>query len=201
MVHKPIATFGAQSDIETQKATAPTLLALLLKLMPELVMLALCGVLWLRTSDFKSSVGGPGPAMYPRVLIGLLALAMVVRIVQHLLAAKTVEIDNEDLVPEEDVESEELSSDIRWVFLAIVLAVGYVFGTIYLGWLIATFVFTIVFLVVTDKRNPLIIVLAALVLSFGMVYVFVKIVYISLPTGVGAFDVITVRLFEIMGIY
>lgn len=172
-----------------------------LKSIPEIVMLGLCLALWVQTNEFTSSVGGPGPAMYPRVLISLLAFAMVVRLYQPLRGGTDAANDDEDFVPEEGAELDEALIDSRRVWTAIALAVGYVLATIYLGWLIATFIFTIVFLVLAGKRNPLIIVPAAFVFSFGMTYVFVKIVYISLPTGVAAFDVITVRLFEIMGIY
>ena len=34
-----------------------------------------------------------------------------------------------------------------------------------------------------------------------LAYVFVKIVYIALPTGVGVFDTVTVFLYRVFGIY
>jgi putative tricarboxylic transport membrane protein len=175
-----------------------------LRLAPELVALCLCVVLWVPTSDFTSSVGGPGPATYPRVLIGLLALAMVVRLVhlvREIRRGAGAEPSGEEQILEEGVEFDEELVDTRKVWLAIALSVAYVFATIYLGWMVATFVFTIVFLMVTGKRNPLINVPTAFVFAFGLTYVFVKVVYISLPTGVGVFDDLTVWLFELMGIY
>ena len=175
-----------------------------LRLVPELVTLCFCVALWIPTNDFTSSVGGPGPAMYPRILIGLLAIAMTVRIFQQVREnrsdARAAQADD-DVVPEEGVEFDASLIDSRKVWLAVALSVAYVFGTIYLGWLIATFAFTIVFLVMAGKRKPLIIVPTALVFAFGLTYVFVKIVYVSLPTGVGVFDIINVRLFELTGIY
>lgn len=174
-----------------------------LKIVPELAALCLCVVLWIPTNEFTSSVGGPGPAMYPRILIGLLAVAMVVRLAQQLRGDRIATVGEaaSDAPPEEGVEFDDSLIDSRRVWVAIALSVLYVLATLYLGWLIATFVFTIVFLVMAGKRNALVIAPTAFVCAFGLAYVFIKIVYISLPTGVGVFDLVTVRLFELMGIY
>lgn len=176
-----------------------------LRAIPELVALALCVVLWTTANTLTSSVGGPGPALYPRVLIGLLAVTMIVRLFEHAREHRRGAVasgDTEfDAVPEEGAELDESLIDSRQVGVAILLAVVYVLASIFLGWVLATFVFTILFLVLAGKRNPLIVLPMALVLSLGFAYVFVKLVYISLPTGIGVFDLVTVRLFETLGIY
>jgi putative tricarboxylic transport membrane protein len=41
----------------------------------------------------------------------------------------------------------------------------------------------------------------AAVVAVVFTYVFVKVVYMSLPTGVGVFDSLTVALYELLGIY
>ena len=174
------------------------------KILPEVAALGLCLVLWVQTLEFKSSVGGPGPAVYPRVLIVLFALAMVVRMVQQLRenqARRGAAEPEHETPPEEGVEFDESLIDSRKVLVAIGFSILYVLSTLVLGWLIATLVFTIVFLVLAGKRNPLFIVPTALLFAFGFTYVFVKIVYISLPTGAGVFDLATVRVYELMGIY
>lgn len=172
-----------------------------LKILPESVTLVLCGVLWLPTSEFTSTVGGPGPAAFPRFLIGLLALTMVVRIVQQVREERRGAVADGDAPLEEGAEFDAALMSGRRVAVAIVLSVGYVFATLVLGWVLATFVFTIVFLLLAGKRNLLIVVPLAAVLATGLAFVFVRIVYISLPTGIGAFDGFTIWLFELMGIY
>ena len=175
-----------------------------LQLLPEVAVLCLCVVLWIPTNQFTSTVGGPGPALYPRALIILLAVAMVVRLTQHLREHRAGVVPtpvDEEAPPEEGAEFDGALVDNRRVLVAIAFSILYVLATLFLGWLIATFVFSIVFLAMAGKRNPLIVVPVALVFAFGFSYVFVKIVYISLPTGSGVFDLITVRLFELMGIY
>ena len=174
------------------------------KIGPELAAVGLCVLLWSQTLEFKSSVGGPGPAVYPRVLIALFALAMVVRMLQQLRETRNsqpAEVTAPEAPPEEGVEFDESLIDGRKVWVAIGFSVLYVFSTLFLGWPIATLVFSIVFLLLAGKRNPVFIVPTALVFSLGFTYVFVKVVYISLPTGAGVFDLVTVRLYELMGIY
>ena len=71
----------------------------------------------------------------------------------------------------------------------------------YLGWVLATFLVVVLFLVLAGKRNLFIVVPLAAALSIGFAYMFVKVVYLSLPTGVGFFDDVSVRLFELLGAY
>lgn len=195
----PLLATSKDSESSSEQASR-----LWMKYLPEVTVLCLCVVLWVPTNAFTTSVGGPGPALYPRTLIVLLAIAMVFRLVQQLRenrsGAVPVPVDDE-APPEEGAELDESLIEHRRVWVAIGFSVLYVSSTLLLGWLIATFVFSIVFLVMAGKRNPLIVVPVALVFAFGFTYVFVKIVYISLPTGSGVFDLITVRLFELMGIY
>jgi putative tricarboxylic transport membrane protein len=83
--------------------------------------------------------------------------------------------------------------------IAIALAVGYVFATMFLGYLIATAVFLTAFIWIGGQRRwyvPLIAIAGSLV----SVSVFIGIVYVSLPTGVGIFDTITVAIYELLGI-
>lgn len=171
-------------------------------IVPELVAIGLCVPLWIATAEWTSSVGGPGPAFYPRLLILLLVLAMVVRIVQDVISIRRGQPEVEQEVAlEEGVEIEVSLLDNRRVVVGIALSVAYVIGTLYLGWVLATFVLVIAFLWLTGKRNALITVPVALVFSVGMALVFVKVVYISLPTGVWVFDQFTVLLFELLGVY
>lgn len=170
--------------------------------LPEVVVIALCVPMWSVTSEWTSTVGGPGPAFYPRLLIALLALAMVVRIVHEVVSIRRgVPEEHEEAALEEGVEMDTSLLDMRRVAVAIALSVAYVVGSLFLGWVLATFLLVIAFLWLAGKRNLLITVPVSLVFSLSMAYVFVKIVYISLPTGVGAFDQFTVLLFELLGVY
>jgi putative tricarboxylic transport membrane protein len=172
------------------------------RILPEVIVLGLTVPMWTATSEWTSTVGGPGPAFYPRLLLALLALAMVVRIVQEVMSIRRGVLEEDaEAVHEEGVEIDTSLLDMRRVVVAVGLSVVYVVATLFIGWTLATFALVIVFLWLAGRRNLLITVPLALVFSLGMSYIFVKIVYISLPTGVGAFDQFTVLLFELLGVY
>jgi hypothetical protein len=175
-------------------------------LLPPLAGIALCVPLWLATDEWGTpSEGGPGPAFFPRLLIGLFAFCMAVRLVQDIRTMRrgvvTVEDEDEEAIPEEGAELETELISARRVAIAIAIAVAYVVATTYLGWVLATFFVVVIFLVLAGKRNLLVVVPVAAALSIGFAYMFVKVVYLSLPTGVGVFDDVSVRFFELIGAY
>lgn len=196
---------SARSVVTTsdgQAPQAPSGIRRWVRLLPEVAILSLCIPLWLATAEWASTVGGPGPAFYPRLLIVLLVLAMIVRIAHEVLAIRRGIVEDEvEESLEEGVEMDASLIDMRRVAVVVGLSVAYVVATIFLGWVLASFFLVIAFLWLAGKRNPLIILAVALIFSLGMAYVFVKIVYISLPTGVGVFDEFTLRLFELLGVY
>lgn len=166
--------------------------------------IGLCVPLWLVTDEWgMPSEGGPGPAFYPRLLIGLFAFCMAVRLVQEIATLRrgVVAVEDEEAIPEEGAELETDLISARRVAIVVAISLAYVVGTTYLGWVIATFLVVVVFLVLAGKRNLLIVVPLAAALSIGFAYMFVKVVYLSLPTGVGFFDNVSVRLFELLGAY
>lgn len=167
-------------------------------LLPEAVTLALCVVLFTQTLDLRGTSQGPGPAMYPRILIVLLAITMVVRLAGQVRALRSgTSTAADDSAAETDVATIPLTL----VGQVVALAVGFVIATVYLGWVLATFLFVPAFCWASGKRNPLLTVPFGAVLALGSAYIFVRFVYIALPTGVGVFDELTVELFIALGIY
>lgn len=166
-------------------------------LLPEAVTLVFCVVLFTQTLGLRGTSQGPGPAMYPRILIALLALTMLVRLVGQVRALRSGVAVGADSAAETEVATIPLAL----VGQVVALAIGFVVGTIYLGWLLATFLFVPVFCWAVGKRNLLLTVPFGGVLALGSAYIFVRFVYIALPTGVGVFDDLTVELFIALGIY
>jgi putative tricarboxylic transport membrane protein len=212
--HSPEATADTDPDeksrvTDTDSALPPRRESKLRRwaaLLPPLAGIGLCIPLWLVTDEWgMPSEGGPGPAFYPRLLIGLFALCMAVRLVQEIATMRrgvvTVEDEDEEAIPEEGAELENDLISARRIAIVIAIVIAYVVGSIYLGWVVATFLVVVVFLVLAGKRNLFIVVPLAAALSIGFAYMFVKVVYLSLPTGVGFFDDVSVRLFELLGAY
>jgi hypothetical protein len=173
--------------------------ALLGQLLPELALLAAAVYFFVLAGDFAGSGAEPGqlgPGFWPRMAASGLIIALLVRIVQTLRARKRpiVRIRSEF---EEDAP--EAPFDNTRVAIAMGLAVGYVFATMFLGFMIATAAFLTAFIWIGGQRRwfvPLVGIGGALAATV----VFVGIVYVSLPTGVGVFDTVTVAVYELLGI-
>lgn len=168
------------------------------RVLPEVVLIAVCVLLWITTSQWTSTVEGPGPAFYPRLLIGLLTACLVLRVAQEVRALRQRGSSRAgEVTPAEWPATGAF--DLRYTLVALGLAALHVWGSLWVGWVIATFLAVVVFLVLAGQRNPLVIVPLALGLSIGMAYVFIKLVYIALPTGTGVFDTATYGLLRFLG--
>lgn len=195
-----IAADSAEPDSQAppQRRVPQSGTRLLVSLAPELAVLVACVVGYIETIGLTGNGQGPGPAMYPRILIGLLALTMLGRVATQVLQYRrdgTVE----DVSATE--EAEVSGASLPLLVQAIALSVGFVVATVYLGWVLSTFLFVPLFCWVAGRRNLFISVPLGAVFALGSAYVFVQFVYIALPTGVGIFDELTVDLYIALGIY
>jgi putative tricarboxylic transport membrane protein len=181
---------------------------LLVRTAPELLTLLLVAVLWPNTASLDSSAGGPGPAFFPQVLLALLALASLVGLVvewrrsrRGTAAATPVPEVPGPGDPGLGTEDEGEETDLRRALQAAALVLGYVAATAVMGWVLASTAFALVFLWLSGHRKPWTLLGVALVAPQVLAYLFVKIVYIALPTGIGVFDTVTVLLYRVFGIY
>jgi putative tricarboxylic transport membrane protein len=143
----------------------------------------------------QTEPGQLGPGFWPRMAATGLAIALVVRIFQVVRARNRPIVK----IPSEFPEEEEVEVDWARVGLAMALAVGYVLGTMFMGYLFATAAFLSAFIWLGGQRRwyvPLIGIAGALLSA----YVFIGVVYVALPTGVGLFDTVTVGIYELLGI-
>jgi preprotein translocase subunit Sec61beta len=172
---------------------------LLGEVIPEFVVLAGAVYLFFMAGDFSSrqQPGQLGPAFWPRLVAAGLAVGLLVRIVQvfreHNRPAVRVVSEFDDI---EDDEAE-----VHWPSAAVAmgLAFAYVVGTMFLGYMFATMAFLGAFIWAGGQRRwvtPVVAVAGGLV----MTYVFVGVVYVSVPTGVGLFDTVTVAVYRLLGI-
>jgi hypothetical protein len=173
--------------------------ALLRELIPEVVLLAGAVYLFFVAGDFsaRQQPGQLGPAFWPRLTAIGLAVALIVRIVQ------TIREHGRPIVREvsefDDIGGEPAIVHWRSAGIAVGLAFGYVLATMFLGYMFATIVFLGAF-IWSGGQRPWYMPLVALAGGLIMTYVFVGVVYVSVPTGVGVFDTITVAVYRFLGI-
>lgn len=172
---------------------------LLRDLLPEIVIAILAVYLWSVAGGFETqgAEGQLGPAFWPRMAALGLLVAAIVRVVQ------TVRDRNRPVVTVvgefDEFKDEEVELHWSRFAIALALAVGYVVATMFIGYLFATAIFLTAFIWLGGQRKwytPVVGVVGALVFA----YLFIGIVYVSLPTGVGIFDTITVTIYNLLGI-
>jgi hypothetical protein len=173
--------------------------AVLGEVIPELLVLAGVVYLFFKAGDFsaRQQPGQLGPAFWPRLVALGLGVALLVRIVQVFREHNrpVVRVASEF----DDIEDDDVEVNWRSAALAMGLAFGYVVATMFLGYMFATMAFLGAFIWAGGQRRwaaPVVAVVGGLV----MTYVFVGVVYVSVPTGVGVFDTVTVAVYKLLGI-
>jgi putative tricarboxylic transport membrane protein len=180
-----------------ERQTSPASLAR--ELLPEIgILLAAAYLFYVAGNfDYQERPGQLGPQFWPRMAAVGLSLAVLVRIVQ------TIRDRNRPIVrvKGEFDEYEQTDAELHWpsLWLALGLVVSYVASTMFLGYMISTALFLGLFIWLGGQRKwyvPLVAAGGGLLFSF----IFVGVVYVSLPTGVGIFDTITIAVYRLLGI-
>jgi putative tricarboxylic transport membrane protein len=199
------ATGAAEPDAPTPEpsveviARESTPASLARELVPEIAILLAAAYLFYVAGNFEyqERPGQLGPQFWPRMAAVGLAAAVLVRIVQ------TIRDRNRPIVrvKGEFDEYEQSDAQLHWPSLGVALGlvVGYVTATMFLGYMIASALFLGLFIWLGGQRKWYVTLIAA---AGGLLfsYVFVGVVYVSLPTGVGIFDTITVEVYRLLGI-
>ncbi len=191
----PKAPGGTVQVIERHKSATQ----LALELIPEIGIGLVALYLWYVAGqfEFQEEAGQLGPDFWPRMAAIGLMVAVAARMVQ------TVRDRNRPIVHVatefDEYEEEEAAIDWSRFAIGLVLTVGFVIATMFIGYVLATAIFLTLFIWIGGQRKwyvPLVAIVAALLFA----YVFIGVVFVSLPTGVGIFDTITVGIYNLLGI-
>lgn len=167
----------------------------LLRVLPELVLAAVAAYLFVlaRNFQYEPQPGQLGPGFWPQLLCAGIIVCALVRVAQKLHARAE---------PVSGAAKGEEEDHFMWrrLALALVLVVGYVFGTVLLGYILATTLFFVAFVWLGGQRRWYVAPLG-LAVSLVFAFVFLKVVYVSLPSGVGVFDQLSVLLYRLIGVY
>lgn len=134
-----------------------------------------------------------GPGLWPRlVLIGLAAacMAKLVNVLRRPREAPSGEAPN----GRAGISPAKLAAAIALIFL-------YVLGTEPVGFALTTAGFIVAFMWLCGARSPLVIAANTLVGTVGLLYLFVKAVYLPLPKGDGPFEAMTLALYRLLHIF
>jgi putative tricarboxylic transport membrane protein len=134
-----------------------------------------------------------GPGFWPRLVLAGLIVACVAKLIEN----------RRRIAPADPARPAAGLVEVRRTTLAVAVAliVLYVVLTPWLGFPLVTAGFIAAFMVLAGARSPLGIGLTAVVGTVGLLYLFVKLVYLPLPKGDGVFEALTLALYRALGIF
>lgn len=157
--------------------------------------------------DFEARPERLGPDAWPKGILILTLLVCGYEIIKNLLSgngATAVEGLKEMLQEESAVchEEEEAPPPVFWYLLVsgICLTACYVFLMNVIGFFIDTVLFLGIFMIVGRYRKPVVVLVTSVLGSLVFMFVFMKIVYLSLPIGQAPFSVVSLALMQLMGV-
>lgn len=173
--------------------------SILKRVIPYLITLALAVFLYLQAGHFpvESGPGMPGPDLWPKMVCVLLAGVSLVGVVGALFAP--------DAQAEPEPVDEALASPPEThpylVWVGVVATGAYVGALPYLGFFVATVLFAAALLLIGGMRRWAWLPVTAVALAGVFTLIFMKVVYVSLPLGVGPFMRVSLLMFKLLGIH
>ena len=144
--------------------------------------------------------GRLGPDFWPKMLCSLIIVFSVADIVLIYLNKDKQDSIEEVKTAEED---EVVAIDKKYPLLLIGGMVGtgvYIFLLPIIGFIVCTAFYLAAIMFLGRYRNKKVIIGSSFIGSFILLMVFSKIVYISLPTGIGFFGEFTFLLYKLLGV-
>jgi Na+-transporting NADH:ubiquinone oxidoreductase subunit NqrB len=146
---------------------------------------------------FSAKAGHLGPDFWPKLLLGLTMAACLYEIIKTAFFLK--------VTPQKETGGEQpakaASKKTYPVLLVIgaVMTVAYAYFVTILGFIICTFLYFALFMIVGRYRKPWAILANSVIGTLALVVIFMKIVYVSLPPGQEPFSAVTFFILSLMG--
>lgn len=182
-----------------------------LAIIPHTVMLAIAALLYYAAMqiDVTSAARSKriGPDVWPKFIIGAMALLCMYEIVKRLLfgASFTATGLTQGLNRPPDDADRELAARAAQphngkLLAGMALIAAFVLGVPYSGFFTGTALFLALFAWIGGVRRPLMVTIIGVVGAFVLFVIFVRIAYVSLPIGVGPFKLASLLLLRLIGV-
>lgn len=181
---------------------------------PYVVVLLIAGYLFYRTTlfGFDAPGGRIGPDVWPKAILGLMVLTCAYEIIKNLLFSDAkfqvrgvlesiVEQTPAEQIPVDDVQLPQERTYPHLLLLGAGMTVAYALLIDKLGFFLCTTLFLAGFSWAGRYRRPGVILASSLIGSLVFMFMFMKIVYVSLPLGTGPFEQISILLMKLMRIH
>lgn len=179
---------------------------------PYVIVFLLAGFLYYRATqiDFAAPGGRVGPDVWPRAILGLAMLTAAYEVIKNLIFHKSRhEVDGvlESIIESAAVEPPEIDEpqpparSYPWLLVVGAgMTIAYAALIQTLGFFLCTVLFLAGFIWVGRYRRVRVILASSVLGGLVFMFIFMKIVYVSLPLGVGPFEQLSILLMRLMGI-
>jgi len=180
------------------------------KIAPYVIVLAITGYLYFlaRQIDFVAPGGRIGPDFWPKAILLLAMATCAYEIIKNLfftkgdreLAGVLESIIEEAPVEAAIVPQQEKKNYPHLLLIGMAMTVAYVVLIETLGFFLCTLLYLAGFMLVGRYRRIGVVLATSLIGSLVFMFVFMKIVYVSLPLGHEPFSEVSFMLMRLMGI-
>ena len=179
------------------------------KVLPYVIVLAIVSYLYFLAAkmDFVAPGGRIGPDFWPKVILAMAMVACAYEIVKNLFFGKAHrELEGvlasvlKDAPMELPIAAAEEKTYPHLLWIGIAITVAYAVLIDKLGFFLCTLIYLIAFMWIGRYRRIGVILVTSLIGSLAFMFMFMKIVYVSLPLGVDPFSQVSFLLMRLMGI-
>lgn len=145
---------------------------------------------------FAAKAGNLGPDFWPKLLLGLTMVVCLYEI------AKTA-LFHRGKALEDDAGEEKAEAPKRYpgsLIIGTLMTVAYVYFVNILGFILCTFLYLALFMIVGRYRKVWVIAANSVIGTVLFVVIFMKAVYVSLPLGQGPFQQFSLLVLKMLGI-
>lgn len=182
-----------------------------IKALPYAIVAAAAGYLYYVASNFQfhARAGTLGPDFWPEAILVLLIATCVYEIVRiALLPRRDAEVGGvlEEIVEESAEQHGDMGAPVApenhpfLLLSGMAATLGYVAVVQTLGFFLSTVTYLVTFLIVGGYRRWRVIAAVSLIGTLLLMFIFMKLVYVSLPIGQEPFAQVTLFLMQVMGI-
>jgi putative tricarboxylic transport membrane protein len=147
-----------------------------------------------------------GPGFWPKLLLGIIIILTLVDIVLALCKGgkPATEVssaeNNEVLEAGEGLQDEVQKRYPKLLIMGGLMTVAYVYLIGIIGFALCTFFYLAGFMYAGRFRRHVMIWVSSLVGTVFLVFLFIKVVYVSLPTGIPPFEGLTLMIYSLLGV-
>ena len=172
------------------------------KMLPYGIIILISAYFYFLAGKFRFSAkpGHLGPDFWPKMLLGLAMVTCLYEIIKTAFFTRIAGEKEASAGAPSEKKAATRKSYPELLIIGIVMTVAYAYFLSVLGFVLSTFFYFALFMIVGRYRRTWAIFVNSLVGTLVLTFIFMKVVYVSLPLGQEPFQSITLFVLGLMGV-